>query len=258
MPGLQQPPNERHTKTPSFDSLLGESSKHGGVLDHREYVIYCGAQAFPLFLVWYQHEEGCSCFRCRVTACHQAELLRSPLQLDENRFVPNEMGFRPMTERRNCLHDDEDPDDDSAVVLLSGPRSSTAPAAPHTRSKPARRYATSRPPAVPAPRNRVSSNIEPLQTTSASYSGEVAGNSQSTDCRKAVDCERPASMVFQRLCTPRVSAVNSDKTCSTPASRMGRMRAGLVSRKPLASRTGGSPHHAASRRQPTRSALSQA
>ena len=50
---------------PAFDSVVGEDSEHGGVLDHREYVIYNGSQAVPRYLVWYQHTDDCKCFRCR-------------------------------------------------------------------------------------------------------------------------------------------------------------------------------------------------
>ncbi|CAK9103474.1 unnamed protein product [Durusdinium trenchii] len=46
------------------DSVLGEEEKHGGALDHREYVIYRNARVLPRYLLWYRHMELCECNRC--------------------------------------------------------------------------------------------------------------------------------------------------------------------------------------------------
>ncbi|CAJ1377330.1 unnamed protein product, partial [Effrenium voratum] len=48
-----------------YQAVLGESLEHGGVLDHREYVVYRSAQVLPRYLLWYRHED-CPCFRCRA------------------------------------------------------------------------------------------------------------------------------------------------------------------------------------------------
>jgi len=46
------------------DGIVGEDVAHGGVLDHREYVVFEDAQALPRYLVWYVHNDACGCFRC--------------------------------------------------------------------------------------------------------------------------------------------------------------------------------------------------
>ena len=65
MPRFHPSCSEGDDERPAFDSVVGEDTEHGGILDHREYVIYDGAQAMPRYLVWYQHCEDCRCFRCR-------------------------------------------------------------------------------------------------------------------------------------------------------------------------------------------------
>lgn len=44
--------------------MLGEDEAHGGILDHREYVVYKPEQILPRYLLWYRHGEQCQCFRC--------------------------------------------------------------------------------------------------------------------------------------------------------------------------------------------------
>ena len=77
MPRFHPSCREAEDEGPACDSVIGEDTKHGGILDHREYVIYRGAQAIPRYLVWYQHCEGCSCFRCR-SALHSARPMALP------------------------------------------------------------------------------------------------------------------------------------------------------------------------------------
>merc|ERR1712224_396761 len=49
-----------------WDSILGEETAHGGVLDHREYVVLEDAQTLPRYLIWYRHSPDCCCHRCSV------------------------------------------------------------------------------------------------------------------------------------------------------------------------------------------------
>ena len=69
MPRFHPSCSEGDDERPAFDSVVGEDTEHEGILDHREYVIYNGAQAMPRYLVWYQHCEDCRCFRCRSASC---------------------------------------------------------------------------------------------------------------------------------------------------------------------------------------------
>lgn len=55
-----------HVRDDTFDSVLGEDSAHGGLLDYREYVVFRGAQCLPCYLLWYRHGLACECFRCRA------------------------------------------------------------------------------------------------------------------------------------------------------------------------------------------------
>ena len=64
MPRFQ--PDEEDEAESAFDSVVGEDREHGGVLDHREYIVYKGSQAMPRYLVWYRHSDDCKCFRCRL------------------------------------------------------------------------------------------------------------------------------------------------------------------------------------------------
>ena len=47
-----------------YDSVLGEDEAHGGLLEHREYVVYKPEQILPRYLLYYRHGEQCECFRC--------------------------------------------------------------------------------------------------------------------------------------------------------------------------------------------------
>ncbi|CAE7200194.1 Dynlt1 [Symbiodinium natans] len=51
MPRFHPSCREAEDEGPACDSVIGEDTKHGGILDHREYVIYRGAQAIPRYLV---------------------------------------------------------------------------------------------------------------------------------------------------------------------------------------------------------------
>eukprot|EP00418_Pyrodinium_bahamense_P050546 CAMPEP_0179164260 /NCGR_PEP_ID=MMETSP0796-20121207/80598_1 /TAXON_ID=73915 /ORGANISM="Pyrodinium bahamense, Strain pbaha01" /LENGTH=165 /DNA_ID=CAMNT_0020866685 /DNA_START=29 /DNA_END=523 /DNA_ORIENTATION=- len=42
-----------------FDSVIGEKREQGGVVDHREYVIYDRYQALPAYIVEYRHRSAC-------------------------------------------------------------------------------------------------------------------------------------------------------------------------------------------------------
>jgi hypothetical protein len=47
-----------------FDSVLGQSRAEGGIVDHREYVVFDKAQAVPIAVVTYRHSAACKCSRC--------------------------------------------------------------------------------------------------------------------------------------------------------------------------------------------------
>ncbi len=47
-----------------FNSVLGQSRANGGVVDHREYVVFDKAQAVPIAVVTYRHRPSCKCSRC--------------------------------------------------------------------------------------------------------------------------------------------------------------------------------------------------
>ena len=36
----------------------------GGVVDHREYIVFDKAQAVPIAVVTYRHNHSCKCSRC--------------------------------------------------------------------------------------------------------------------------------------------------------------------------------------------------
>ena len=57
-------PMPRFQPEADVDSVLGEDYKHGGMLDHREYVVYRSSQVLPRYLLWYHHTERCECVRC--------------------------------------------------------------------------------------------------------------------------------------------------------------------------------------------------
>ena len=44
---------DRQTKLP-YKSVTGEVRKSGGILDHREYIIYSPGQAMPCYVIWYK------------------------------------------------------------------------------------------------------------------------------------------------------------------------------------------------------------
>mmetsp|Transcript_43941 Transcript_43941/g.98866 ORF Transcript_43941/g.98866 Transcript_43941/m.98866 type:complete len:220 (-) Transcript_43941:11-670(-) len=60
-PDMKDPPR-------GFCSVVGESNDNGGVLDFREYVIYQGTQALPVYLIHYKHTTRCSCTRCKFSS----------------------------------------------------------------------------------------------------------------------------------------------------------------------------------------------
>ena len=47
-----------------FDSILGQSRANGGVVDHREYIVFEKAQMVPIAIVTYRHAPSCKCSRC--------------------------------------------------------------------------------------------------------------------------------------------------------------------------------------------------
>jgi hypothetical protein len=59
-------------------------SGKNGVVDHREHIVYKGAQAFPEYCIWYVHDGTCQCARCVLwpciasRACRQHSILSWP------------------------------------------------------------------------------------------------------------------------------------------------------------------------------------
>uniref|UniRef100_A0A6U9L5E1 Poly [ADP-ribose] polymerase n=1 Tax=Oxyrrhis marina TaxID=2969 RepID=A0A6U9L5E1_OXYMA len=60
-PDMKNPPD-------GFCAVVGESKDNGGVLDFREYVVYEGTQALPMYLIHYKHGIRCSCTRCKFSS----------------------------------------------------------------------------------------------------------------------------------------------------------------------------------------------
>lgn len=65
MPDIMLPPDREDADHP-YDSVWAKTRDDGGSVDHREYVIYNGAQALPSFRVWYSHKGHCACARCKA------------------------------------------------------------------------------------------------------------------------------------------------------------------------------------------------
>lgn len=57
LPDLRRAPDGYHC-------ICGITRAEGGSVDHREYVVYKGQQALPLFAVQYKHEPDCACATC--------------------------------------------------------------------------------------------------------------------------------------------------------------------------------------------------
>jgi ubiquitin len=69
MQNATMPPERSDGKAP-LDSVTAEKndpspgSGKKGVVDHREYIVYKGTQAFPEYCIWYVHDDTCQCARC--------------------------------------------------------------------------------------------------------------------------------------------------------------------------------------------------
>jgi hypothetical protein len=48
-----------------LNSVTAEKRESGGCVDHREYIVYTGAQALPEFRIWYDHDPDCECSKCK-------------------------------------------------------------------------------------------------------------------------------------------------------------------------------------------------
>eukprot|EP00931_Biecheleriopsis_adriatica_P018379 TRINITY_DN12903_c0_g1_i2.p1 TRINITY_DN12903_c0_g1~~TRINITY_DN12903_c0_g1_i2.p1 ORF type:complete len:516 (-),score=53.35 TRINITY_DN12903_c0_g1_i2:177-1724(-) len=62
--GIKLPPNRADGNHP-YDSVWAFKRSEGGCVDHREYIVYKDAQAYPAFRIWYHHKDECACARCR-------------------------------------------------------------------------------------------------------------------------------------------------------------------------------------------------
>ena len=60
---MMRPPERPDGRGP-LDSVLALTQTEGGVVEHREYVVYKEAQLLPQFVIWYKHEPGCACTHC--------------------------------------------------------------------------------------------------------------------------------------------------------------------------------------------------
>eukprot|EP00930_Biecheleria_cincta_P054885 TRINITY_DN41274_c0_g1_i1.p1 TRINITY_DN41274_c0_g1~~TRINITY_DN41274_c0_g1_i1.p1 ORF type:complete len:484 (+),score=57.88 TRINITY_DN41274_c0_g1_i1:58-1509(+) len=66
MKDIKLPPLRLHSKHP-YDSIWAAKKRSdGGCVDHREYIVYKEAQAYPAFRVWYRHTADCHCARCKT------------------------------------------------------------------------------------------------------------------------------------------------------------------------------------------------
>jgi hypothetical protein len=61
---LTTPPDSADEPKHPFDSVYGATREEGGCVDHPEIIIYKDTQLLPLYLVTYQHEDGCPCALC--------------------------------------------------------------------------------------------------------------------------------------------------------------------------------------------------
>ena len=48
-----------------YDSVAAQTTEHGGRVDYMEFVIFKEQMALVQYLVYYRHDETCSCHSCR-------------------------------------------------------------------------------------------------------------------------------------------------------------------------------------------------
>jgi hypothetical protein len=61
---MRKAPDRLDGKGP-LSSVVGLKQDEGGVLAHREYIVYRESQTLPQYAIWYKHEDGCQCTHCK-------------------------------------------------------------------------------------------------------------------------------------------------------------------------------------------------
>ena len=60
---MKRAPDRQDQRGP-LSSVVGLKENEGGVLQHREYVVYRETQTLPQYAVWYRHASECQCTHC--------------------------------------------------------------------------------------------------------------------------------------------------------------------------------------------------
>ena len=58
-------PTERPDGRGPFNSVAANTHAHNGCVEYNEYIVYKGAQAYPEYIVFYKHKDGCACTHCK-------------------------------------------------------------------------------------------------------------------------------------------------------------------------------------------------